>query len=418
MLRFKERAIAIGAVLGLVIMAGGCAPTYLPGCTIATCGTGWWTAKKRLTSFQGLVTAGFKQQQHLNDLAFPLLVAAAPICAPAVMPRNGLFFLSVTTTNETYRAAYAGIGITESLSVVGVTKNSGAERAGVRAGDRVLTIGGKAAPVGKDAVALGIEQSVRAYDAGGPMALTVRRDSSVLEFQVAADTGCTYAVVILPANPTFFWGRDLNAWVGPNAIYVTDEMAAALTDQQFTVLLAHEIAHGTMHLSAVTSSAQTSALYKNALAGTANVIIGLLVVGEALAGASSPMYTPFVDFTSTNKQLANASYSPPRERDADYLSLYLLARARDSLALASEFWHQAIATDSTAEALRKSTFVGNHPVSEGRFACMSETVTEIDSARASATALLPAFAPVDSAGTHAIVVTAAPAGCRPGTAGR
>jgi hypothetical protein len=163
---------------------------------------------EQLKQHQLVLRTDFEYQQRLDDVAYPLLKAAVPLCSKAVGPMSGIRFANVHSFKKEYRAAARGLGFTDTLAIVGVTKGSAAERAGVKAGDRILSVGGDVAPAGPTATADFVKRLSKRTTAKAkaaetlpsePLRLTMRRGtdgesgigaSSEIALEVPSDTVC------------------------------------------------------------------------------------------------------------------------------------------------------------------------------------------------------------------------------------
>ena len=183
---------------------------------------------------------------RLDDIGAALLRAAAPQCAEGTR-RAGFRFANAPTFTRRWESYATALGYTDTVQVVSVAKRGGADRAGLRAADRIVSIDGVTATPGS-----GIVESMRtrvtaAAARGAPSVnVTVRREGRESAYTVPLDSSCAM---------TFMSWRDdaPDAWSDGRTIAVTTGMIAyAHGDGDMAVVLAHEIAHaiirrGTAH---------------------------------------------------------------------------------------------------------------------------------------------------------------------------
>jgi hypothetical protein len=334
---------------------------------------------------QLVVRASIKDQQRVDNVGYALLKAAVPICGPgATSTRAGVRFSNVYTFNKDYQPAARALGFSDTLTVVGVAKGSAAERSGVAVGDRIVGIGGGAAPVGRNAVRDAGTTLARLRNADsdfgfqvlhGSLALTtagavsqegqstVSIDTAPVRLTVPPDTVCDYGISAIKEDA-------LNAWADGKNVYVTSAMLRfAADDEELAVVLSHEISHNAMR--------HIDAKKKNAAIGA---IFGAIL---DIAAASQGVNTGG-EFTNDMAAAASMAFSQDFEREADYVGLYVLARAARPIGNSPDFWRRM-----AQEAPGSIKFASSHPTTAERFLRLEKTVTEIDQKRASGAALLP-----------------------------
>ena len=128
------------------------------------------------------------RQARLDNVALPLLQAAAPLCGTGVTTRIGLRFTSRSYFSDDYFGAAALMGLTDTVVITGVTQGSSAERVGLHAGDRILSVNGSSRIV---ADAIDEKRIDKRLPAGRTFVPVVyRRDSIEHAVNVPADTVC------------------------------------------------------------------------------------------------------------------------------------------------------------------------------------------------------------------------------------
>jgi predicted Zn-dependent protease len=285
---------------------------------------------------QLVVESQIQQQTRLDDVALTLLQAGVPLCGSAVTTRTGFRFTSRSYFNDEYLPAAIAMGLTDTVVVTSVARGSGAERAGLRAGDRIISVDGRGV--------IPDEGAVPTID---------KRDSILHAMNIPADTVCAYDVAVLKS-------AELNAFADGKTVYVTSQMLRfAADDDELATVVGHEIAHNAM--------GHNNAMKANAAMGA---ILGLVVdIAMARQGVNTGgRYTN--DFAALGAMV----YSQDFEREADYVGLYILAGANRPIANAPNLWRR-IAQESPSEI----KFASSHPTTAERFVRLDQWRAEIQS---------------------------------------
>ena len=143
----------------------------------------------------------------------------------------------------------------------------------------------------------------------------------------------------------------VNAQTDGKTVYVARGLVEFVANEgELAAVLSHEIAHALMNHSA---SKQQSAM------------IGAMLGAAASAAAG-------IDLTGVGANIGALSYSKEYEREADYVGLYLMARAGFYLKHAYDMW-------SRMASLSQSTgsFLDTHPAFSERLALLKATNDEI-----------------------------------------
>jgi len=170
---------------------------------------------------------------------------------------------------------------------------------------------------------------------------------------------CHFPLVILDQD------KSINAFSDGKKVYITKGMLKFAKPEEVTIILAHEIAHNIMgHISAKQK----------------NQILGTIV---DLAAAAGGIYTGGAIGGMTGRV-----HSQQFEREADYVGLYLMARAGYSIDHAANFWRKM--------ALRfpnniRGNIMATHPGSAQRFVILDKTAQEINYKRRTHQPLYPEF---------------------------
>jgi hypothetical protein len=333
-------------------------------------------AAEQFKQQQLVIQSELAEQRRINELAYPMMRSAAPMCGEWIGSRYGVTVSNIHNWTREYQNAARALGFSDTLSVVGVVNGSPADRAGLRVGDRLTGVAGQPAPVGRNAVQtftslVAPRANTRSATSltGSSMALTIRRSGATadtvdaVQLSVPPDTVCAYGAIAVKDDA-------LNAWADGNQVVVTTAMMRfATTDDELAFIVAHEIAHNAQrHIDAKTTNTNIGALFG-------------LIVDVALATQGVNTYG---DFTNSGANIGASAYSQDFEREADYVGMYILARSQRPFDQAASFWRR-MAQESPGSIKYATT----HPTSAERFVRLEEIAAEIRAKIAAGEALLP-----------------------------
>lgn len=307
------------------------------------------------TAFQQEASLDRLRQQdgRVAAVSFRLNVANLDLCADRG-PLTGMMVHHALQYGLDIRpVAMRHFGLTGRPAVLTVAPNSPAARAGVEVGDSLVAIDGAnfadaGDRLGRDAPTYDETLSARALIdkalADGAGALTVDRAGKRLTLPLVSVAGCAYEAQLLPSE-------DVSAWADGRRVFITTAFVRyAVTDDQLAVVLGHELGHNVMkHRARIAGGGPAGAILGNA--GTMRD--GLLTV----------------------------------EREADYVGLYLLARAGYDYAAARDFWRQY-----GADFGRSRYAQWSHPGSLERATTLGATAEEIRRKQAAGEPLAPTAA--------------------------
>lgn len=293
-----------------------------------------------------------EQQRRLDDIAYPILVSATPLCPDDVIIRTGFKVSNRYDYEDEWRpAAEVALGLDDSLRIVVVSRGSAAARVGLEPGDVLLELDGWRVPVGEDALE-DLQKKMEALVAEDRMQipLTWSRDEAVHSDLLISDRACRYSTHVID-------GGELNAFADGDRILVDSTMLRFTEDDELAVVVAHELAHNAM--------GHTDARGKNTLFGAVLGAIG--DVALAAAGHNTGGY-----YTLKGAEIGSFAYSQDFEREADYVGLYALALTGYDFLEAPTFWrHMAMVKRESI------AFAFSHPTSAERFVRMEHALQEI-----------------------------------------
>ncbi|HEU5042197.1 MAG TPA: M48 family metallopeptidase, partial [Gemmatimonadales bacterium] len=292
------------------------------------------------------------------------------LCPNAVGYRLGMRVATVHEYDEAWREAAAGtLRLSDTLAILGLVREGPAGDAGLRPGDRLLSLNARPLPIGTDAVAaFGAAVAAVRESGGNQVVIGYRRGGEKKDVTVSLVPGCDYGTHVVV-------GGELNAYADGRNIFVTSTMMRFTGDDELRVVLAHELAHNARgHIGARQRSA-------------------LLRVPPAQAGITTGGY-----LTSEGARTAGPSFSLASEREADYVGLYALAIAGFPLDPAPRFWRHVAQADPEGIGM-----AATHPTPAERFVRMEQAIAEIERKRAAGEPLTPVAAaaprPADSTAT-------------------
>lgn len=134
------------------------------------------------------------RRQRLFDVVYRLARAAAPDCAGG-RPLAGFELGGAGLVTPDYAAAAEASGLGEAVTVLAVAESSPAHAAGVRRGDVVETLAGRAVRPGRHAYReAGFALAERLTD--GPVELSLRRGDRTFAVTLQAERGCATDIFI------------------------------------------------------------------------------------------------------------------------------------------------------------------------------------------------------------------------------
>ncbi len=323
-------------------------PNVEPGAPAATAATAPAEAPGRWDhTLSGLRVA----DQRVADVAYRIATANADLCSD-VKPRTGLVLQTALEYSPRLRPAVErDFHIDDRAAIEAVAAGSPAAEAGARRDDILLAVNGRPlatgappAPSGDDDRAAtrapvdAAEGAIDAALANGPARLRLQRGADQLDVVLTPRTGCAYDAQVLP-------GAVLNASADGRHVFVSAALVDyAGSDDMLALVLGHEFAHDVLH--------HHDRLDKK---GVARNVLG--------------------EFGSTPASLMVA------EKEADYVGLYLTARAGYDISRAPDFWRQFPATIGD--------FGWSHPGHWERAASLAATRDEIFAKRQRGEPLVP-----------------------------
>lgn len=294
-----------------------------------------------------------EQDGRVAAVSYRLNVANLDLCTDRTLLPGMTLHHALQYGRDIRPVAIRHLGLTGRPSVLTVAPGGPADKAGIKVGDTLVAIDGvDFVDVGNrldtesaryDEVARAREQLDRAL-ADGSGDLTLERAGKRFSVTLVPVAGCAYEAQLTPSE-------DVNASADGRRVFITTAFVRyAVTDDQLAIVLGHELGHNVMkHQARISSGGPAAAVLGNA--GT--TLGGLLTV----------------------------------EREADYVGLYLMARAGFDYGSARDFWRQYGADFGLSRYA-----LGSHPGSLERAANIATTAEEIRRKLAAGEPLMPTAA--------------------------
>ena len=247
------------------------------------------------------------------------------------------------------------------LKVVSVGLTSPAGKAGILEGDELLEINGEKIKQGKDAFSSYTNKIDRKF--GKVYDLKILRNSEIIIYQVKSEQRCRFNFVIDLDNNTF------NAFANGDIMVFSLRMAKWLlmNETGAAIVFAHELGHNAnKHIVDKMQNAQAGA-FLGLLLG---IYIGL------------PQ-----DMMEVGQSMGATAYSIDYENEADYLSMYILAKAGYNLDDAVDFWRR-FAVEVPNSIYSQG---GTHPSTAERYVRMEATIQEIKNKIENNKSLIPSY---------------------------
>ena len=304
-----------------------------------------------------------KARQRLDDIAFELMEAAAPLCKENVAPKLGITYQTAGQYGDEYEdAARSALGLSDIPTLTSVSSGSPAADVGLEEGDQLLAIEGSRLQVGEEGLEVASE-SIRLAALLGTVNLTIGRAGREIEISVIPKSVCAYPAIVEIEGP-------INAYADGERVVFSWAMMRFANDDELRTIVGHEIAHNAM--------GHIDAKMRNALLGG---LFGALldVATESLTGVPSQGANT-ADFMNEGAVMHSQDF----EREADYVGMYILARANLDLENSPDVWRQMGQISPSAIA-----YASSHPSNAERFVRLSQTIEEIRQKRSMGLELLP-----------------------------
>jgi hypothetical protein len=291
------------------------------------------------------------QDQRVADIAYRITTANAALCTD-LAPQTGLLLQSALQFSLRLRPrAEAFFHIDDRPAVEAIAAGSVAADAGLQRDDIIVAVGGETLPRPAPPPASGVDERPESYQpvaralaainaalTRGPATIMVERGGAPVSVTLPQKMGCAYDAQVIP-------GPDLNASADGRHVFISTRLVSyATSDDMLALVMGHEFAHDVLH--------HHDRLDQK---GFARKVLG--------------------EFGSNPESLMIA------EKEADYVGLYLTARAGYDISHAPDFWRQFPASIGD--------FGWSHPGAWQRAESLAATRDEIQKKRRDGAPLTP-----------------------------
>lgn len=304
----------------------------------------------------------YSELHRVDTIAFRLRTANVTFCDERVSPQIGLYAVTPRSLPRRYQSY-----ISEALNIgwmrptaISVVEDSPAAKAGIVAGDEIITLNGELIPLWGTAGWIN-----RRLKANGtkPVELNVRHDGEGRIVTVTPVMACAIPIAYTVDGAA-------SASTGDTRIVINTGMVTlADTDAQLALIIGHEMAHS--NLGHLDKQRWNQVL---GMAGGAAIDLGILAGGVSTGGA----------FARQFKIFGARAFSVSFEREADYVGSYYAARAGYDLKGAEEVWRK-IGLDAPGNILPNNS----HPVTAARFVQLQKVTAEIEEKKRRQEPLVP-----------------------------
>lgn len=265
------------------------------------------------------------ERARLDAVVFRVMSGTSGLCRGRTKPHYGLKVATrYTFGKRMQRAAEAALGLDDRLRVLYVVPGSPAERAGIERGDVITEV--NRSSVGRGAYSERKFAAMRDAVQNGVLSLSIEGETAETVTLVAVEA-CAYQVELSPED-------SVNAFANGRSVIITRGMLWFANDKELAFVVSHELAHHVMN-------------HVGSLLGATGVLAEL-------------------------------------EAEADYVGLYIMARAGHSIDDAPNFWRRMAVT--FPNSIGSSA---NHPTTPYRFVALRRTVEEINAKIAAGEPLVP-----------------------------
>jgi Zn-dependent protease with chaperone function len=299
-----------------------------------------------------------EQLKRLYRIGDKVLVANAELCGNKVWPHLGIMVESLSLVPTKFKDAVSiYYGVQNQLTAAYVPPGSPADGL-ILPGDRIVRL--------NDAIIFSGGRGKKAYyetlldaDMSRPLRFVVERGrkNRKVEVEVPVKPGCLSILKMEQDD-------EVNAYAdGVNITFSTGTMREGKEDVTIASILGHELAHNAM-------------LHNEAR----EINVFLAQVGSIIIEAATGL-----DLSDVMRDIGANAFSQEAESEADYVGMYMLARAGYDLEKGAEVERRfAVLYPDSIHAVGES-----HPASAYRFIMMKKTIQEIEEKKKKGIPLIP-----------------------------
>ncbi|MYC24303.1 MAG: PDZ domain-containing protein [Gammaproteobacteria bacterium] len=314
-----------------------CAATLASCASIHTPEPGSPLYEQSVKETQQVILEAIQKQTLLKALTYPILSANADLCGALRTTKLEFQWITLNDLGKVgriQRDAGAAIGIGTYPYITIITPGSPAHQAGLRQGDTLVSL--NESPIDEDKERKFIpwlesgSDVVRAYRrnfdrwlnwtvlGGTAVSIEYKRGENIHSIEVQPRKRCDFNIVIVDHE-------DLSSRAVENTIFLSSALFDfAESDAEIQFIIAHEMAHKIYrHSPGKLTPLRALALGIDALVNyglVATQVVAGIISGEELEGQ---VWAPGAIFSHQD----NPPYRHVLELEADYLAMYMLARA-------------------------------------------------------------------------------------------
>lgn len=343
-------------ILSLLVFLSACSPAAKPPSVSQEEALGEIRLQKQIA-----VREQMGQLSRLYDIGYPIMAANAPLCGRKVWPHHGIMLESLSNVGNRFKDAMRIFyGVENQLTAAHVVKGSPADGK-IFSGDQILRVNGTSIPSGAKGGKVFLKQIWKeGRDVTLPITLTIRRGRNGSERDVTINPlpGCASYLALEEEDK-------VNAYADGRAIVITSGMMRfAATDDMLAMIFAHELSHNARgHVE--------SQIMNEFMA----VIVSVIV--QAGTGVN------FSDFLG---DIGSRAFSQSFESEADYVGLYMLARAGYDMDKAIELQRRFAAIHPESIHIDPDS---THPSTAQRFIALKKAAAEIKAKKEKGLPLIP-----------------------------
>lgn len=294
------------------------------------------------------VKNAFSQLERLRNVAWPVLHKNADLCKDKTAPSTGLFAENVFRYKDAdmQQAARDAIGLDSNYRVTMVAPQSPAEKAGLVKGDIIKKVNDNIIPATKEATE--IVQNI----------IDDNPERTVWQLEIENTQGQTKSLTLNSVQICDYGvhlqeSDTVNAFADGDNIYFTQGMMRfAQSDKELGLVVGHEIAHNIME--------HSSAKMTNYVVGT---------IFDVVAAAYG------IDTQNAFGKMSANAYSQDFEAEADYVGMYLIAKAGYEIEGSADFWRRMA---SIHPGSISTNHTSSHPATPERFVSIEKSIDEIN----------------------------------------